>query len=162
MRSLGQVHPGGSLCTPGRVGPDLQGRGGGGSSPLNVILIRLVGLVGSLNVVALAHHSDIALHVALQSRGDVVRVGQDGPLVVELVLCGGKKWGLPGWPYSGLHPPLGQAVEARSSGPGALGPQCCLPQDPGGRGPRVRVAEARSQLWPCPQMCGMASDGGMS
>lgn len=107
---------------PRKIGPDLQGQGGDGSSPLNVILIRLIGLVGSLNVVALAHHSDIALHVALQPRGDVVRVGQDGPLVVELVLCGGKEQRLPWLALLRAAPTLGTGHGGqviRSWGPGA-------------------------------------------
>lgn len=63
--------------------------------------------------------------------------------MVELVLCGGKEQRLPWLALLRLHPPLGQAMEARSSGPGALGPRFCLPQDPGGRGPLSRVAEAK-------------------
>lgn len=45
-----------------------------GASPFNVILIRLVGLVGCLDVVSLAHHSDITLYIALQPGGDVIGV----------------------------------------------------------------------------------------
>lgn len=52
----------------------VQVSGGDGDSPFNVILIRLVGLVGCLDVVSLAHHSDITLYVTLQPSRDVVRV----------------------------------------------------------------------------------------
>ena len=76
-----------------RAGSGL-GWGKMGASPFNVILLCLVGLMGRLDVVSLAYHCNITLHVALQPSGDVVRVGQDGPLVVELVLCSGEEWGL--------------------------------------------------------------------
>lgn len=48
----------------GRARPGLGGWGMG-ASPFNVILFRLVGLVGCLDVVPLAHHCDVTLHVAL-------------------------------------------------------------------------------------------------
>lgn len=63
----------------------------GGASPLNVILVCLVGLVGCLDVVSLAHHSDITLYIALQPGRDVIGVRQDGPLVMELVFCSGEE-----------------------------------------------------------------------
>ena len=145
---------GGSLCTPGKVGPDLQGRGRDGSSPLNVILIRLVGLVGSLNVVSLAHHSNVALHVALQPRRDVVRVGQDGPLVMELVLCGGEKRGLPRLALLRAAPTLGTGCGGqviRSWGPGATflpasGPGRQRSPSKGGRG-KVPAPAMPPDVW---------------
>lgn len=36
-------------------------------SPFNVILVRLVGLVGCLNIVSFAYHGHITLHIALES-----------------------------------------------------------------------------------------------
>lgn len=47
---------------------------GDGASPFNVVLIRLVGLVGCLDVVSLAHHSDITLYITLQPSRDVIGV----------------------------------------------------------------------------------------
>lgn len=44
------------------------------ASPFNVILICLVGLVGCLDVVSLAHHSDITLYITLQPSRDVIGV----------------------------------------------------------------------------------------
>lgn len=78
----------------GRARSDEEKLGEMGTLPFNVILLCLIGLVGRLDVVPLAHNSDVALHVALQPSRDVTRVRQDGPLVVELVLCGGEDWGL--------------------------------------------------------------------
>lgn len=54
--------------------------------PFNVILIGLVGLVWRLDIVALSNHGDVALDVTFTPGGDVIGVGQDGPLMIKLVL----------------------------------------------------------------------------
>lgn len=87
-RALGSGHSRSSLW--GKAGWCVQVSRGDGASPFNVILFCLVGLVGCLDIVSLAHHSDVTLHIALQPGRDVIRVRQDGPFVVELVLCSGK------------------------------------------------------------------------
>lgn len=55
--------------------------------PLYVIFICFVGFVWGLDVVTLSNHSDVTLHITFASCSDVIRIGQDGPLVVELVFC---------------------------------------------------------------------------
>lgn len=54
--------------------------------PFYVILIGLVGLVWRLDSVALSNHGDVTLDVTFTPGGDVIRVGQDGPLMIKLVL----------------------------------------------------------------------------
>lgn len=58
---------------------------GNGTLPLQFVFVGLVGLVWGLDVVALPHHGDVALHVSFTPRCDVIRIGQDGPFVVKLV-----------------------------------------------------------------------------
>ena len=53
---------------------------------LDVILV-LVGARGRLDRVSLADHTDVALEVALGAAARVIRVRQQRPLVVELVIC---------------------------------------------------------------------------
>lgn len=57
--------------------------------------------MGCLDVVPLAHHGDVTLHIALQPSRDVIGVRQDGPLVMELVFWGGEKWALHPAPHPG-------------------------------------------------------------
>lgn len=54
--------------------------------PFYVVIISLVGFVWGLDVVTFPHHGNVALDVTLTPCGDVIRVRQDGPLVIELVL----------------------------------------------------------------------------
>lgn len=54
--------------------------------PFYVILIGLVGLVWGLDIVALPNHGDVTLDITFTPGGDVIRVGQDGPLMIKLVL----------------------------------------------------------------------------
>ena len=55
-------------------------------SRLNVVLVA-VGSGGRLHRVALADDADVALEVALGPAARVVRVREQRPLVVELVVC---------------------------------------------------------------------------
>ena len=52
---------------------------------LNIILVSLA-LGRDLDSVPLRDDADVALEVALDPAADVVRVGEEGPLVVELVV----------------------------------------------------------------------------
>lgn len=122
----------GNSLGEGRAGSDSRGWGSW-ASPLNVIFVGLIGLVGRLDVVPFAHHGDVTLHVALQPRGDVVGVRQDGPLVMELVLCSGEGGSTaPDPPTQGVSQCSGEAkgwqsqmfswpLESRD-----LGPRLCL------------------------------------
>lgn len=56
------------------------------SLPFYVVIISLVGFVWGLDIVTLPHHGNVALDVTFAPCGDVIRVRQDGPLVIELVL----------------------------------------------------------------------------
>ena len=57
---------------------------------LNIILVSLA-LGRDLDSVPLGDDADVALEVALHTTADVVRVGQQRPLVVELVVCNNKE-----------------------------------------------------------------------
>lgn len=54
--------------------------------PFYVILVGLVGLVWGLDIVALPNHGDVTLDITFTPGGDVIRVRQDGPLMIKLVL----------------------------------------------------------------------------
>lgn len=55
------------------------------SLPLYVIIISLVGFVWGLDIVTLPDHGDVTLDITFTPGGDVIRVRQDGPLMIKLV-----------------------------------------------------------------------------
>lgn len=56
------------------------------SLPLYIIIVSLVGFVWGLDIVTLPDHGDVTLDITFTPSGDVIRVRQDGPLMIKLVL----------------------------------------------------------------------------